>query len=81
MPGMAVPMTYTAGGRQYVVIAAGGNAQVGTKIGDYLIAFALPADARRRQRLRATARLSGRGILPGCVPSLQIQHRMLIVQG
>lgn len=43
VPGMAVPMTYTAGGRQYVVIAAGGNAQVGTKIGDYMIAFALPA--------------------------------------
>ena len=44
-PGMAVPMTYSVGGRQYVVIAAGGNAQVGTKIGDYLVAFALPAPA------------------------------------
>jgi quinoprotein glucose dehydrogenase len=43
VPGMAVPMTYAVNGRQYVVIAAGGNAQVGTKIGDYLIAFALPA--------------------------------------
>jgi len=46
VPGMAVPMTYAVNGRQYVVIAAGGNAQVGTKIGDYLIAFALPAAAR-----------------------------------
>jgi quinoprotein glucose dehydrogenase len=46
VPGMAVPMTYAVNGRQYVVIAAGGNAQVGTKIGDYLIAFALPGAAR-----------------------------------
>ncbi len=46
VPGMAVPMTYAVDGRQYVVIAAGGNAQVGTKIGDYLIAFALPATSR-----------------------------------
>lgn len=41
-PGMAVPMTYMAGGRQYVVIAAGGSAQVGTKISDAIVAFALP---------------------------------------
>ncbi len=46
VPGMAVPMTYAVNGRQYVVIAAGGNAQVGTKIGDYLIAFALPETKR-----------------------------------
>lgn len=46
VPGMAVPMTYSVDGRQYVVIAAGGNAQVGTKIGDYLVAFALP-EAKR----------------------------------
>jgi hypothetical protein len=29
-------------GRQYVVISAGGYAQLGTTLGDYLIAFALP---------------------------------------
>jgi quinoprotein glucose dehydrogenase len=39
---MAVPMTYQAGGKQFVVIAAGGNTQVGTALGDYLIAYALP---------------------------------------
>jgi len=39
---MALPVTYLAGGKQYVVIAAGGNAQVGTPIGDYLVAYALP---------------------------------------
>ncbi len=39
--GMASPMTYRSGGRQYVVIAAGGHAQViGT--GDAVVAFALP---------------------------------------
>lgn len=42
VPGMAVPMTYQAGGKQFVVIAAGGNTQVGTALGDYLIAYALP---------------------------------------
>ncbi len=47
VPGMAVPMTYGVDGRQYVVIAAGGNAMVGTKTGDYLIAFALPAAPAR----------------------------------
>jgi len=36
----ATPMTYEAGGRQYVVIAAGGGGPFGT--GDAIIAFALP---------------------------------------
>jgi len=45
--GQATPMSYDAGGRQYVVIAAGGHAKVGTTRGDYLVAFALPADAVR----------------------------------
>jgi quinoprotein glucose dehydrogenase len=40
--GMASPMTYRAGGKQYVVIAAGGHAQVTPETGDYLVAFALP---------------------------------------
>jgi quinoprotein glucose dehydrogenase len=42
VPGMAVPMTYQVGGKQYVLIAAGGNAQVGTPIADYILAYALP---------------------------------------
>jgi len=29
-------------GKQYVVIAAGGNGRMGTKLGDYVVAFALP---------------------------------------
>lgn len=40
--GQATPMTYTHEGRQYVVIAAGGHARVGTKLGDAVVAFSLP---------------------------------------
>ncbi|HEY7685231.1 MAG TPA: pyrroloquinoline quinone-dependent dehydrogenase [Gemmatimonadales bacterium] len=42
--GHALPMTYQLSdtGRQYVVISAGGYAQLGTTLGDYVIAFALP---------------------------------------
>jgi len=35
-------MTYTLKGKQYVVIAAGGHGKLGTKQGDYVIAFTLP---------------------------------------
>ena len=38
----ATPMTYTVNGKQYLVIAAGGHGKLGTKQGDYLLAFALP---------------------------------------
>jgi quinoprotein glucose dehydrogenase len=41
---MATPMTYRAskGGRQYVVVAAGGHGKIGhTKLGDSVVAFAL----------------------------------------
>jgi quinoprotein glucose dehydrogenase len=40
--GQATPMTYSVGGKQYVVIAAGGHGKLGTKQGDYVIAFTLP---------------------------------------
>ncbi|MGH8162416.1 MAG: pyrroloquinoline quinone-dependent dehydrogenase [Gammaproteobacteria bacterium] len=40
--GQATPMTYSINGRQYVVIVAGGHGGLGTKRGDYVIAFALP---------------------------------------
>jgi quinoprotein glucose dehydrogenase len=42
--GQATPMTYRAreGGRQIVVIAAGGHSRAGTTLGDHLLAFALP---------------------------------------
>jgi quinoprotein glucose dehydrogenase len=40
--GQATPLTYTQNGRQYVVIAAGGHNSMETKIGDSVIAYALP---------------------------------------
>jgi len=40
--GMAVPMSYMAGGKQYVVIAAGGNRRTFTEEGDTIVAFVLP---------------------------------------
>jgi quinoprotein glucose dehydrogenase len=41
VPGMAVPMTYMANNKQYVVIAAGGHSRVETALGDYIIAYTL----------------------------------------
>ncbi|WP_432347229.1 glucose/quinate/shikimate family membrane-bound PQQ-dependent dehydrogenase [Shinella yambaruensis] len=40
--GQATPMTYTIGDKQYVLIVAGGHGSVGTKPGDYVIAYTLP---------------------------------------
>jgi quinoprotein glucose dehydrogenase len=41
--GNATPITYTgADGRQYVVIAAGGHGGMQNKLGDYVVAYALP---------------------------------------
>lgn len=41
--GQATPMTYLDGnGRQIVLIVAGGHGSVGTKPGDYVIAYSLP---------------------------------------
>lgn len=39
--GQATPMTYSVNGKQYIVIAAGGHGKFGTKMGDYVVAFAL----------------------------------------
>ncbi|HRD28626.1 MAG TPA: membrane-bound PQQ-dependent dehydrogenase, glucose/quinate/shikimate family [Caulobacter sp.] len=40
--GQATPMTYEAGGRQFVVIMAGGHHFMETPIGDEVVAYALP---------------------------------------
>ena len=42
--GQATPMTYRLrpDGKQFVVIAAGGHGKIGTKLGDSVVAFALP---------------------------------------
>jgi quinoprotein glucose dehydrogenase len=41
VPGVANPMTYLWNGEQYVAIAAGGHSEIGTSIGDSLVAFRL----------------------------------------
>lgn len=38
----ATPMSYEVNGKQYIVIAAGGHGKLGTKAGDFVVAFALP---------------------------------------
>ena len=40
--GQSDPMTYSEGGRQFVVTADGGHGSFGTKLGDYVVAYALP---------------------------------------
>src|SRR5690606_6963437 len=45
--GQATPMTYEgADGRQYVLAVAGGHGSLGTKAGDFVIAYALPQAGR-----------------------------------
>jgi quinoprotein glucose dehydrogenase len=44
-PGMTIPMTYMSGGKQYVVIAAGGNPRITADTSDAVMAFALPGKA------------------------------------
>lgn len=43
------PMTYRArpGGRQFLVVTAGGHAGLGSALGDYVVAYTLPEDAGR----------------------------------
>jgi quinoprotein glucose dehydrogenase len=41
VPGVANPMTYLWKGEQYVVISAGGHSEIGTTIGDSVVAFRL----------------------------------------
>ncbi|GFZ86128.1 MULTISPECIES: membrane-bound PQQ-dependent dehydrogenase, glucose/quinate/shikimate family [Sphingobium] len=42
--GQATPMSYRsrASGRQFVIVVAGGHGSLGTKLGDHVIAYALP---------------------------------------
>jgi quinoprotein glucose dehydrogenase len=41
VPGIANPMTYFWKGEQYVAIAAGGHSEIGTSLGDSMVAFRL----------------------------------------
>ena len=80
----ATPMSYVHEGRQYVVINAGGHAMYDRGTGDFLIAFALPANPRHdppRQlpwRLRDVRDASAsHEILPDGRIHLRIEHRPL----
>lgn len=44
--GQSTPMTYEQNGRQFIVTAAGGHGSFGTKLGDYVIAYALPDEGK-----------------------------------
>ncbi len=44
--GQATPMTYEAGGEQYILMVAGGHHFMETPAGDYVIAYKLPAGTR-----------------------------------
>jgi quinoprotein glucose dehydrogenase len=46
--GQATPMTYEVNGKQYVVISAGGHGSFGTKMGDYIVAYALPDEGKKQ---------------------------------
>jgi quinoprotein glucose dehydrogenase len=48
--GNATPATYSAGGRQYVVIAAGGGKDLNSPSGGVYVAFALPGDPSSASR-------------------------------
>lgn len=80
----STPMSYTYLGRQYVVINAGGHAMYNRGTGDYLMAFALPAnpqhDAPRRLPwpLRDVREaVTSHEILPDGRIHLRIEHRPL----
>jgi quinoprotein glucose dehydrogenase len=53
--GYATPSVYTAGGRQFVVIAAGGGGKNATPSSDAIVAFALPNDASGTPQESASA--------------------------
>ncbi len=57
--GQATPMTYEVNGKQYVVISAGGHGSFGTKMGDYIVAYALPDDANKTQNGNESCRFFG----------------------
>jgi hypothetical protein len=80
----STPMGYTYLGRQYVVINAGGHAMYNRGTGDYLMAFALPANPRHDapRRLQWPLRdvreaVTSHEILPDGRIRLRIEHRPL----
>jgi len=80
----ATPMSYVYRGRQYVLINAGGHAMYKRGTGDYLIAFALPANPKHDPPRQipwplpdATGAVTSHEILPDGRIHLRIQHHPL----
>ena len=48
--GQATPITYRAGGRQFVLVPAGGNTAIKSGLGDSIIAYALPGSSSEKGR-------------------------------
>jgi quinoprotein glucose dehydrogenase len=58
--GFATPATYSVGGRQFVVIAAGGG-KLGTTSGSHYVAFALPEESGDAASASEDAAIVGEG--------------------
>ena len=64
--GYATPTIYMLGGKEYVVIAAGGGGKNGTQEGDSIVAFALP-DESNVQTTLGSAWPPGRRLMAGSI--------------
>jgi quinoprotein glucose dehydrogenase len=67
VPGVANPMTYLWKGEQYVAIGAGGHSEIGTSIGDSLVAFRLPRQGEAPSLWSRTIDRPGGRILGGAI--------------
>jgi quinoprotein glucose dehydrogenase len=72
VPGLANPMTYLWKGEQYVAIAAGGHSEVGTSIGDSVVAFRLPRAGEAPSLWSRTIDRPGGRFLSGAVAALLV---------
>ena len=72
VPGIANPMTYIWKGEQYVVIAAGGNSEEGTSIGDAMVAFRLARSGEAPSLWSRTINRPGGRFLGGLIAALLV---------
>jgi len=80
VPGVANPMTYLWNGEQYVVIAAGGHSEAGTRIGDSIVAFRLARSGERPSLWSRTVdRPGGRFCAGALLVAIALSLSVLIV--
>jgi quinoprotein glucose dehydrogenase len=70
VPGVANPMTYLWKGEQYVAIAAGGQSEAGTSIGDSVVAFRLARDGEAPSLWSRTIDRPGGRFFAGAITAL-----------